>query len=312
MAGITDKPFRAICRSMGAGLTTSEMVASAPQLRGTSKTKDRLVFAENESPRSVQIVGADPEGLALAAKYCVDQGAEIIDINMGCPAKKVCNVYAGSALLQDENLVARILEQVVKAVNIPVTLKTRTGWNKENKNAIQIARIARESGVAAIAIHGRTRECGYSGIAEYETVADVKSRIDMPVIVNGDITSISKAKEVLAYTNADAVMIGRAAQGNPWIFKELNEYLVSGLKLPRPSLDDRRKVLMQHLQQLYSFYGEKKGTRIARKHINWYCGEIRGFSSFRKTINQLEDADKQLASVKQFFHQSLIEGEQAA
>lgn len=313
MAGITDKPFRAICRSMGAGLTTNEMVASAPQLRGTSKTKSRLIFADNETPRSVQIVGADPEKLAVAAKYCVDQGAEIIDINMGCPAKKVCNVYAGSALLQDEALVAKILERVVGAVSIPVTLKTRTGWSKKNKNAIQIARIAQESGIAALAIHGRTRECGYKGIAEYDTVADIKSRIDdMPVIVNGDITSINKASEVLAYTNADAVMIGRAAQGNPWIFKELNEFLFSGLKLPRPSLDDRQKVLIQHLQQLYSFYGETKGVRIARKHINWYCGEIRGFSSFRKTINQLEDANVQLATVKQFFHQTLTEGEKAA
>lgn len=312
MAGITDKPFREICRSMGAGLTTSEMVASAPQLRGTNKTKQRLVFAENELPRSVQIVGADAEKLADAARFCVDQGAQIIDINMGCPAKKVCNVYAGSALLKDEKLVANILESVVNSVSVPVTLKTRTGWDKENKNVVAIADIAQASGIAALAIHGRTRDCAYKGVAEYDAIADVKSRIDIPVVVNGDIISVSKAKEVLAYTQADAVMVGRAAQGNPWIFRELNEYLVSGLKLPRPSLDDRLKVLVRHIQQLYSFYGEIKGLRIARKHINWYCSEIRGYSSFRKTINQLESANEQLACVKQFFHQSTNEGEKAA
>jgi len=312
MAGITDKPFREICRTMGAGLTTSEMVASAPQLRNTSKTKQRLIFADNESPKSVQIVGADPIKLAEAAKFCVDQGAQIVDINMGCPAKKVCNVYSGSALLKDEILVAKILESVVNSVAVPVTLKIRTGWSKKNKNAIKVAQIAQESGVSAIAIHGRTRECAYKGIAEYDTIASVKSRIDIPVIVNGDIISVSKAQEALVNTKADAVMIGRAAQGNPWIFKEINEYLVSGSKLPRPSLDDRQKVLVNHLQQLYSFYGEMKGLRIARKHINWYCNEIRGFSSFRRTVNQLEIADEQLAAVKQFFHQSTNEGEKAA
>ena len=312
MAGITDRPFREICRSMGAGLTTSEMVASAPQLRKTSKTQQRLVFADNELPRSVQIVGADALKLVDAAKFCVEQGAQIVDINMGCPAKKVCNVYAGSALLKDERLVAEILKSVVNSVDVPVTLKTRTGWDRKNKNIKSIAKIAEDSGIAALAIHGRTRECAYKGKAEYDSIAEVKSLIDIPLIVNGDIDSVSKAKEVLDYTKADAVMIGRAAQGNPWIFREINEYLVSGLKLPRPSLDERQKVLINHLQQLYAFYGERKGLRIARKHINWYCHEIKGFSCFRKTINQLESASEQLTQVNNYFCQSTNEGEKAA
>lgn len=312
MAGITDKPFREICRSMGAGLTTSEMVASAPQLRKTDKTQKRLEFAENESPRSIQIVGADPRKLADAAMFAADSGAQIIDINMGCPAKKVCNVYAGSALLKEEKLVANILESVVNSVSVPVTLKIRTGWSADNKNGITIAKLAESAGISAIAVHGRTRECAYKGNAEYDTVAEIKSRVNIPVVVNGDINSVGKAAKVLAYTNADAVMIGRAAQGNPWIFRELNTYFDSGLKLPRPSLDERLKVLTTHLKQLYDFYGEYKGLRIARKHLNWYCSEIEGYSSFRKTINQLENANDQLAAVKKFFHQSTNEGEQAA
>ncbi len=312
MAGITDRPFREICRSMGAGLTTSEMVSSAPQLRNTVKTQRRIEFAENETPRSMQIVGADPIKLVEAAKFAVDIGAQIIDINMGCPAKKVCNVYAGSALLTNEKLVAKILQSVVNSVPVPVTLKTRTGWDINHKNGAIIAKIAEDAGIAAIAVHGRTRECGYKGDAEYDTVAEIKSCLSIPVIVNGDITSINKVVATLEYTNADAVMIGRAAQGNPWIFKELNAYFDSDVMLPRPLLEERLAVLTAHLKQLYSFYGECRGVRIARKHVNWYCDEIEGFASFRKTISQLESISEQLTAINKFFNQSTNEGERAA
>ena len=312
MAGITDKPFRDICRQLGATLTTSEMVTSDAKLRKSLKTRERLIFSENEKPRSVQIVGSDPMALAEAARFNVENGAQIIDINMGCPAKKVCNVAAGSALLKDEKLVATILEAVVNAVNVPVTLKMRTGWNKQNKNGINIAKIAEGSGISALAVHGRTRECAYKGEAEYDTIANIKSRINIPVIVNGDIASVEKVKEVLDYTRADAVMVGRAAQGNPWIFREINEYLNSGAKLARPTIEERRKILTDHITKLYLFYGEYRGVRIARKHIKWYCEGIQRYISFKNVINKIESADEQLATVNQFFHQSITEGEKAA
>ncbi len=312
MAGVTDKPFRDICRQFGAALTTSEMVASDAKLRNSLKTRERLIFSEDEKPRSVQIVGSDPMALAEAARFNVENGAQIIDINMGCPAKKVCNVAAGSALLKDEKLVATILETVVKAVNVPITLKTRTGWDKQNKNGLSIAKIAEDSGISALAVHGRTRECAYKGGVEYETIANIKSRINIPVIVNGDITSVEKVKDVLDYTHADAVMVGRAAQGNPWIFREINEYLNTGAKLARPTLEERQKVLTDHITNLYLFYGEYRGVRIARKHIKWHCEGIQRYISYKNVINKIESADKQLAIVNQFFHQSIMEGEKAA
>lgn len=312
MAGITDKPFRDICRRMGAAMTTCEMVSSEAGLRDSKKTKERLIFSEDETLRSVQIVGSDPEKLAEAARFNVENGAHIIDINMGCPAKKVCSVAAGSALLRDEKLVERILKSVVSAVDVPVTLKTRTGWNVENKNGVNIAMIAEDAGIRAIAVHGRTRSCMYSGEAEYETIARIKSSISIPVIVNGDITSPKKAKEILDFTNADAVMVGRGAQGNPWIFREINEYLASGLFIARPTLPERQKVLIDHIKNLYQFYGEYRGVRIARKHINWYCGVLEGYISFRKKMNQIDNANEQLDVVYDFFHQSKMEGEKAA
>ncbi len=312
MAGVTDKPFREICRQLGAAMTTCEMVSSEAGLRGSRKTKERLVFSEDDSIRSVQIVGSDPIKMAEAARFNVENGAHIIDINMGCPAKKVCSVAAGSALMRDEKLVEKILLSVVAAVDVPVTLKTRTGWNTQNKNGAEIAAIAENAGVQAIAIHGRTRACMYTGEAEYETIARIKSKISIPVIVNGDITSAKKAKIILDITNADAVMIGRGAQGNPWIFNEVNEYLKTGLIIEGPSIAERHKILTDHIKKLYQFYGEYRGVRIARKHINWYCNALEGYISFRKNMNQIDNANEQLAIVYDFFHQSKMEGEKAA
>lgn len=312
MAGITDRPFREICFRFGAGLTTSEMVASDPKLRKSQKSQQRLTFSSDGSIRSVQIVGADPLALALAAKANVDEGAQIIDINMGCPAKKVCNVYAGSALLKNEKLVANILETVVNSVDVPVTLKTRIGWDKKNKNGLLIAKIAEDCGIQAIAIHGRTRECGYKGEAEYDIIADVKSCVAIPVIANGDITSAEKAKKILDKTGVDAVMIGRAAQGNPWIFQEIKEFLKSNIKINSPSLEERKKTLTEHITNLYDFYGEFRGLRIARKHINWYCSAIEGYTFHRKVINNAISTTEQLDLIEYFFHQSLMQGDKAA
>ena len=312
MAGVTDKPFRDICRQLGAAMTTSEMVSSEAGLRDSQKTKERLIFSEDDNLRSVQIVGSDPEKLADAARFNVENGAHIIDINMGCPAKKVCSVAAGSALMRDEKLVEKILHSVVNAVDVPVTLKTRTGWDLENKNGVSVATIAENAGISAIAVHGRTRACMYTGEAEYETIAKIKSQISIPVIVNGDITSAEKAKEILTFTNADAVMIGRGAQGNPWIFREINSYLETGLFIEAATKAERQNVLTDHIKKLYQFYGEYRGVRIARKHINWYCNMLEGYISFRKKMNQIDNADDQLAVVYDFFHQSKMEGEKAA
>lgn len=301
MAGVTDRPFRQLCRSFGAGLAVSEMVASNSLLYGSEKTKRRANHAGEGEPISVQIVGSDPKMLAEAAKYNVDRGAQIIDINMGCPAKKICNVSAGSALLKDEPLIGRILEAVVNAVDVPVTLKTRTGWNKDNKNVLSVARIAEQSGIQALAIHGRTRACAYTGEAEYDTIAAVKAAIGIPLIANGDITSPEKAKFVLEHTQADAVMIGRAAQGRPWIFREIAHFLETGEKLPPPEVEEIRRVMLEHLEDLYAFYGDFTGVRVARKHISWYTKGLVGSANFRHALNQLDGIPEQRWAVDEFF-----------
>ena len=301
MAGVTDRPFRQLCKQMGAGMAVSEMVASNSLLWGSEKTRRRANHDGEVEPISVQIAGADPQMLAEAARYNVDEGAQIIDINMGCPAKKVCNVMAGSALLKDEPLVARILESVVNAVDVPVTLKIRTGWDRNNRNAVKVAKIAEASGVQALAIHGRTRACGFSGDAEYDTIAEVKSRLAIPVIANGDIDTPERVKDVLERTRADAVMIGRSAQGRPWMFREISHYLATGERLPPPEVAEIHRVLVNHLNDLYGFYGEYTGVRVARKHISWYTKGLAGSAAFRHGMNQLQTAAEQLAAVNAFF-----------
>jgi tRNA-dihydrouridine synthase B len=301
MAGVTDRPFRQLCKRMGAGMAVSEMVASNSLLWGSAKTRRRANHAGEVDPISVQIAGADPAMMAQAARYNVDAGAQIVDINMGCPAKKVCNVMAGSALLQNEPLVRRIIAAVVGAVQVPVTLKIRTGWDRQNKNAVRIAKLAEDSGIQALAVHGRTRACGYSGDAEYDTIAAVKSAVNIPVIANGDITTPEKAKRVLEYTGADAVMIGRAAQGRPWIFREIERYLATGTRLPPPEVSEIHRVLAAHLHDLYAFYGEHTGVRVARKHISWYTKGLAGSAAFRHAMNQLQSCAGQLAAVNEFF-----------
>jgi len=302
MAGVTDRPFRQLCKKLGAGLAVSEMVTSNSLLYGSAKTRRRADHTGEVEPIVVQIAGADPALLAQAARYNVERGAQIVDINMGCPAKKVCNVMAGSALMQNEPLVAKILETVVAAVpETPVTLKFRTGWNRANKNAPAIAHIAQESGVRAIAIHGRTRADQYMGEAEYDTIALVKSRVSIPVIANGDIATPEKAKAVLDYTRADGVMIGRAAQGRPWLFREIAHYLQTGTVLPAPTFAEIHTILRAHLADLYAFYGEDTGVKIARKHISWYTKGIVGAARFRHAMNQLEAVEAQLAATDEFF-----------
>ena len=303
MAGVTDRPFRQLCKKFGAGMAVSEMVASNSLLWGSEKTRRRADHRGEPDPISVQIAGADPQMMAEAASYNVGQGAQIIDINMGCPAKKICNVMAGSALLKDELLVGRILEAVVDAVDVPVTLKFRTGWDQHNKNALTIARIAEQSGIQLLSIHGRTRACGYTGHAEYDTIAEVKSATHLPVVANGDITTPEKARYVLDYTKADGIMIGRAAQGRPWIFREIDYYLKTGLHLPPPLVTEIHQVLIAHLYDLYAFYGADTGVRIARKHISWYTKGLAGSAGFRHAMNQLQSVEEQLAAVNRFFDQ---------
>ena len=303
MAGVTDRPFRQLCRRLGAGLTTSEMVSADPSLRNSRKTRLRLDHSGEQAPISVQIAGTEADQMANAARFNVDQGAQIIDINMGCPAKKVCNVMAGSALLKDEHKVAAILEAVVNAVEVPVTLKIRTGWDRNQRNALRIAQLAESAGIQALAIHGRTRDCGYKGVAEYDSIAEVKSRVSIPVIANGDVDTPQKAKQVLDHTGADAVMLGRAAQGHPWIFREINHFLQHGEILAAPTAEEISHCLQQHLQNLYDFYGEFMGVRIARKHIGWYCQQHDEARAFRRQINAVEDAQQQLDQVIAFFNQ---------
>jgi len=300
MAGVTDRPFRQVCRRFGAGMAVSEMVASDPRLRTTHKSRRRIDHQGEVAPISVQIAGANPAQMADAAKYNVELGAQIIDINMGCPAKKVCNVAAGSALLKDEDLVGRILDAVVNAVTVPVTLKIRTGWDAHRRNAVRIARIAQSAGICALAVHGRTRACGFTGEAEYATIAAVKSQVSIPVIANGDIDTPEKAKRVLDETRADAIMIGRAAQGRPWIFRDIDHYLATGEKLAPPSLAELGRLLIDHLCELYELYADA-GVRIARKHIFWYTKQLADSTAFRQHINRLETASAQVAAVEHFF-----------
>ncbi|MEN9724630.1 MAG: tRNA-dihydrouridine synthase [Pseudomonadota bacterium] len=301
MAGVTDRPFRMLCKKLGAGYAVSEMVTSNSLLYGSAKTLRRANHEGEVEPISVQIAGADPKMLAEAAKYNVDHGAQIIDINMGCPAKKICNVMAGSALLKDEPLVSQILKAVVNAVDVPVTLKIRTGWDKHNRNAVTVAKMAEELGVQALAIHGRTRACAYMGDAEYDTIAEVKQAIHIPLIANGDITTPEKAKFVLDYTGADGVMIGRAAQGRPWIFREIEHYLATGKHMPAPEVEEIRSVMLEHLHDLYAFYGDLTGMRVARKHISWYTKGLKDSANFRHAMNQLQTIEEQLAAIHAFF-----------
>jgi len=305
MAGVTDRPFRQLCKKLGAGMAVSEMVTSNSLLYGSAKTARRANHEGEVDPISVQIAGADPAMMAEAARHNVDRGAQIIDINMGCPAKKVCNVMAGSALLQDEALVGRILDAVVKAVpEVPVTLKIRTGWDREHRNALNILKIAENAGVQALAMHGRTRACGYTGEAEYDTIKAVRAEAKIPVVANGDITTPEKAKYVLEYTGADAVMIGRAAQGRPWIFREIAHYLATGEHLPQPEVAEIHTVLLEHIHDLHAFYGDVTGVRVARKHISWYTRGLIGSSAFRHAMNRLDTVAGQLAMVNEYFAQA--------
>ncbi len=312
MAGITDRPFRQLCRRLGAGMAVSEMVTANSLLWGSQKTLNRTNHLGEQEPRVVQIAGSDPRLLAEAARYNTDREAQIIDINMGCPAKKVCNAMAGSALLRDERLVGRILEAVVGAVTVPVTLKIRTGWDSNSRNGVRIARIAEAAGIQSLAVHGRTRACGYKGHAEYDTIRAIKETVSIPVIANGDITTPEKARFVLEYTGADAVMIGRGAQGNPWIFREINHYLATGTHLARPSLGEIRDTLLEHIQAIHEFYGEYTGVRMARKHICWYSKSQPNGAAFRKEINQLETSAQQLAATRDFFDRLITREELAA
>ena len=309
MAGVTDRPFRQLCKKMGAGLAVSEMVTSNSLLYGSAKTLRRANHTGEVAPISVQIAGADPAMMAEAARHNVDNGAQIIDINMGCPAKKVCNVMAGSALMQDEKLVGQILDAVVGAVpDTPVTLKFRTGWNIANKNAPTIARIAESAGVRAVAIHGRTRCQQYTGEAEYDTIAMVKTLIRIPVIANGDITTPEKAKHVLDVTGADGIMIGRAAQGRPWLFREIEHFLKTGEHLPPAQVTEIHAILQAHLEDLYDFYGLETGFRVARKHIAWYTRGLIGSAAFRHHMNQLPNIEQQMQAVNDFFCQQADQG----
>ena len=312
MAGVTDRPFRQLCKRFGAGLAVSEMVSAKPELRETRKSRLRTDHAGESEPIAVQIAGADADQLARAARYNVERGAQIIDINMGCPAKKVCNVMAGSALLENEPLVARILEAVVGAVDVPVTLKIRTGPERSRRNALRIARIAESCGIRMLSIHGRSRACGFSGDAEYETIAEVKSAMRIPVIANGDIASPEQARAVLELTGADGLMIGRAAQGRPWLFREIEHYLATGRRLPAPRVAEIRAVLLEHLRELHEFYGAEHGVRIARKHIGWYVRALDGGEAFRQRMNALQDAAQQVAAVGEYFDWLAERGERLA
>lgn len=302
MAGITDRPFRTLCHAMGAGMAVSEMLSSNPEVWRTDKSRLRMVHSDEPGIRSVQIAGCDPDDMAAAARINVASGAQIIDINMGCPAKKICNVMAGSALLKDEPLVGRILEAVVNAVpDTPVTLKIRTGWDKANRNAPEILKIAENAGIRALAIHGRTRCQQYTGEAEYETIRAVKAEARIPIIANGDITTPEKAKHVLEQSQADALMIGRAAQGRPWLFREIEHYLKTGEKLAHPTVTEIHQILLAHLEDLYCFYGLETGMRVARKHIAWYTKGLVGSAAFRHHMNRLESVETQRQSVDDFF-----------
>ncbi|MFY8274047.1 tRNA dihydrouridine synthase DusB [Pseudoalteromonas sp. SSDWG2] len=301
MAGITDRPFRQLCRRLGAGLAVSEMLSSNPKVWQTAKSMGRMDHSGESGIRSVQIAGADPELMAQAAQFNVSNGAQIIDINMGCPAKKVNKKLAGSALLQYPDLVESIVKAVVEAVDVPVTLKIRTGWDTDNRNGVEIAAIAEHNGIQSLAVHGRTRACMYKGFAEYDTIRAVKRSVSIPVVANGDITSPQKAQQVLEYTGADAIMIGRAAQGRPWIFREIDHYLKTGELLPPPSIEEVRSILMEHLVNLHQFYGEPMGPRIARKHVGWYLQAHDQEGQFRRVFNALETPEAQVDALNEYF-----------
>ncbi|HKY91375.1 MAG TPA: tRNA dihydrouridine synthase DusB [Nevskiaceae bacterium] len=301
MAGVTDRPFRSLCRAQGAGLVVSEMTTSDETLWHTDKSRLRRDHAGESAPIAVQIAGTEPEAMARAARFNVEHGAQIVDINMGCPAKKVCRVDAGSALMRDEALVGRILNAVVAAVDVPVTLKIRTGWARTHRNAVAIARIAQDSGIAALAVHGRTREDHYEGRAEYETIAAVKRSVAIPVMANGDIVDGASARAVLEATGVNALMIGRAAQGRPWIFRQIATYLATGVAPPEPSMTEAGRILLHHLDDLHAFYGEGRGVRVARKHIQWYCQSHAGSEAFWSSINQVACAKEQRSRVEAFF-----------
>lgn len=310
MAGVTDLPFRRICRQLGAGLTVSEMVTSDSRLWNSKKSLSRLAHDQDEKPRSVQLAGSEPLQLAEAAKANVDMGAQIIDINMGCPAKKVCKKAAGSALLKDEKLVADILQAVVGAVNVPVTLKIRTGWDTENRNGVTVAKIAENAGIQALAVHGRTRSCAFRGDVEYDTIADIVSKVTIPVFANGDITSAKQAAWVMDYTKAKAIMIGRGAQGNPWLFREINYFLEQGKALAKPTPTEFCTIVLEHVRALHEFYGGQQGTKIARKHVGWYLQKQESFrcadhphldQGYRQSFNRIECAQEQCDSLQSYF-----------
>ncbi|MGX2969784.1 tRNA dihydrouridine synthase DusB [Ursidibacter sp. B-7004-1] len=299
MAGITDQPFRRLCSQLGAGLTFSEMMSTNPDVWHTEKSKLRLAHHHEIGINAVQIAGSDPTEMANAAKVNVEYGANIIDINMGCPAKKVNKKMAGSALLREPELVARILDSVVKAVDVPVTLKIRTGWDPENRNCLEIAQIAEKAGISALTIHGRTRSCLFEGEAEYDSIKAVKQSVSIPIIANGDITSAPKAQQVLDYTGADAVMIGRGSFGYPWLFKEVGDFLEKG-EYSSISIDDKCQLMLKHIDDLYQFYGEEKGYRIARKHVGWYVETLSPNSNFKRTFNALSSTSEQMQALEDF------------
>jgi tRNA-dihydrouridine synthase B len=301
MAGITDAPFRKLCRRFGAGMTTSEMTTADISLWRTAKSSRRLDLDMDAEPRAIQIAGSEPDQMAVAAKLCVDRGAQIIDINMGCPARKVCRKAAGSALLRDPDLVTRIITAVVAAVDVPVTLKIRTGWDPEHRNGVEIARIAENSGVRALAVHGRTRACRYQGDAEYGTVAQIKAAANIPVIANGDIGTPEKSLEVFRLSSVDGLMIGRAAQGHPWIFRELNHFFKTGAQIAPLDKSDVRDIMLDHLNDLYRFYGDMTGVRVARKHLTWYCAGLKNAEEFRSQVVRVDSASEQIRLTRNFF-----------
>jgi len=312
MAGVSDLPFRKLCRQMGAGYSVTEMVSASTKLWDSKKSRLRRLHSNEPSPRAVQIVGADPTQLAQAAIFNVQQGADIIDINMGCPAKKVCKVLAGSALLADEQLVRKILNSVVNAVNVPVTLKIRTGTDTNNRNGVRIAKIAEDCGIQMLTVHGRTRACRFSGKAEYDTIFKIKKSISIPVVANGDINSPEKAKKVLAITNADAIMIGRAAQGRPWLFREINYYIKNNKRIADPFSTEMQTIILIHLNELYSLYGKANGVRIARKHIGWYLSNYPGSQQFKKEVYKVDDARRQFNMVRNYLQNAELIMEKVA
>jgi tRNA-dihydrouridine synthase B len=312
MAGVTDLVFRKLCRQLGAGYSVTEMISADSKLWYTHKSKLRRQHMDEPAPRVVQIVGSDPQQLAQAAIFNVEHGADIIDINMGCPAKKVCKVLAGSALLADEDLVKRILDAVVNAVDVPVTLKIRTGSDVDNRNGVQIAKIAEECGIQMLTVHGRTRACRFLRQAEYKTICNIKKSINIPVVANGDINSIEKAKKVLAITNADAIMIGRAAQGQPWLFRQMDHYLKFNEKLENPPQAEMRTIVLNHLEELYSLYGKQQGVRIARKHIGWYLDNMLGSQQFKQKVFSVADADVQFNMVRSYLQDTELKMENVA